>query len=338
MFSFDQILDEISKKTGNSKDELRKMVDEKQDELSGLVSPEGAAYIVGKELGVTLLKETKRDLKISSVISGMRSVDLTGRVMQIFEPRDFERNGKRGSVSNLLIGDGTATIRFSLWNDDTGLIKDLGIKEGDVIRVKGGFVKEDKRGNLELRLGNTGKIERLDEKDADIPKEMEVIQDEQAVRKKSIYDFREGDFNETRATVVQIYRRSPFYEVCPECNSRIERRDDGWYCREHGKMEPEYNMVISGVIDDGTGNIRSVFFREVAEQIIGEKSVNLKKMYLGNPLDMYDKVNVIGKEFIFTGRVKMNSFTERLEFVVNEVREPDVKKEISKMAEEMVTI
>lgn len=335
MFSFDQILDEISKKTDNSKDELRKMVEEKQDELSGLVSPEGAAYIVGKELGVTLLKETKRDLKISSVIPGMRSVDLTVRILQIFEPRDFEKNGKKGSVSNILIGDGTATIRFSLWNDDIGLIRDLGISEGDIIKVSGGFVKEDNRGNLELRLGKTGKIEKLDEKDADIPKDMNVTQAEQSVRKKDIYDFNEGDLNETRATIVQIYKRSPFYEVCPECNSRIERRDDGWYCREHGKVEPKYNIVISGVIDDGTGNIRSVFFREVAEQVIGERSEKLKDLYLGNPVEMYDKVDVVGKEFIFTGRVKMNSFTERLEFVVDEVREADVKKEASNLLEKM---
>ena len=56
MYSLKDIIQEISKSSGSSESEVKKKIEEKQLELSGLVSAEGAAYIVGKELGVNLLK------------------------------------------------------------------------------------------------------------------------------------------------------------------------------------------------------------------------------------------------------------------------------------------
>ncbi|MBN2043250.1 MAG: DUF2240 family protein [Candidatus Aenigmarchaeota archaeon] len=329
MLSIDKIIEEISKKSGQPEQEIKKMIEEKQDELSGLVSPEGAAYIVGNELGVSLLKETARKLKVKNIVSGMRSVDVAGRVVQIFDKRDFEKNGKRGSVKNVIIGDETGTIRFSLWNDDIQVFDGMNINEGDVIEISNGFVREDNRGNCELRLTKTGKVEKLEDIKIEVPESAEIKQDFEKVKNKSVYDFREGEYNQTRASLIQLFKRNPFFEICPQCEGRLEKKADNWTCKDHGAVEPKYRMVLSGIIDDGSGNIRAVFFGDVAERLLGKGAEELKKKFSEDVLSMYENINVVGKEFLMTGRVKFSQFSEKLEFVVNEVGEVDVKKEMN---------
>jgi len=127
MLSLENIVKEISKGSGISEGDVKKKIEEKQIELSGLVSPEGAAYIVGKELGVNLLKKTaKRRLKIKNILPGMRSIDVTGKILGISDKRDFEKSGKSGSVVNLMLADETGVVRVSLWNDEIGLLEKLG--------------------------------------------------------------------------------------------------------------------------------------------------------------------------------------------------------------------
>ena len=331
MLSLDEIIKEIVGNSDSSEADVKKMIEEKQDELSGLVSPEGAAYIVAKELGVNLLKETARDLKIKNIVSGMRSVDVNGKIMRDFETRTFTKNGKEGRVKNLIIADDTGSIRISLWDQDIDKYGQEGFKENDSIKITGGFVIEDNRGNLEMRLGKKGVFEKSD-------KEVEVKEIDFSERQqiKRIIDFREGDLVTTRAALVQIFPKKPFFEVCPECDGRVEK-GDVWSCKEHGEIkEPKYQMVLSGFIDDGSGNIRAVFFRELAEKVISRSADEVVKAFLqkGNLTEFFDDLDVLGKEFVMTGRVKRNSFTENLEFVVNDVNEMNVRQEIDRKLNE----
>lgn len=160
--SVDDVVGKICEHTdGMEEDKVRKMIEEKVIELSGLVSREGAAYIVARELGLSLLKESKRQLKIKNLMSGLRSVDIVARVMKSYEPREFQKNGKTGRVANLLLGDETGTVRLSLWNDEVDLIEKDNIKEGDVVSISGGYVKMDNRDMPELRLGR-GNMDKTD--------------------------------------------------------------------------------------------------------------------------------------------------------------------------------
>src|SRR3990167_4322146 len=74
---------------------------------------------------------------------------------------------------------------------------------------------------------------------------------------------------EIRAALVQVFDTNPFYEICPECGTRVKEIQNSFSCEEHGEVEPSYIIIVSGVLDDGTGNMRAVFFRENAEKIIG---------------------------------------------------------------------
>ncbi|UCG95755.1 MAG: hypothetical protein JSV92_01755 [archaeon] len=330
MYSLKEIVQEIGKAAGLSEEEVNKKLEEKQTELSGLVSLEGAAYIVGKELGVNLLEATKKkQLKIKNIVSGMNSVDLVGRVVDVSEKRDFEKGGRKGSVLNMVLGDETGTIRLSLWDKEIDIVNTLGISENDVLGVTNGYVKEDNRGNNELRLGKFGKIEKIEGKDIEVPKGEDIQKGFETVKIKDISDLKEGEHSEVRASLVQLFRRNPFFEVCPECEVRIEKSGDAWTCKDHGNVEPKYQLVISGVIDDGSGNMRVVFFRDLAERVLDKKTEDLKNLASkqADPLSLYEDLDVLGREFIIRGRVKRNQFTERMELVANEVESMDVGKE-----------
>ena len=62
---------------------LEKRIKEKHAEFSGLVSMQGAAHLVARDLGVNILVK-KRKFKISDMKDGMKNVDLIGRIISIF--------------------------------------------------------------------------------------------------------------------------------------------------------------------------------------------------------------------------------------------------------------
>ncbi len=330
-----KIIEATCKHSGKTEAEVRKLIEEKQDELSGLVSEEGAAYIIARELGVNLLKAAKRQLKVKNLISGLRSVEIVGRIVRIFEPREWEKEGKSGVVQNLILGDETGMVRLSLWNEETDLVKIGEIKDDDTIRITGGYVKTDNRGNPELRIGK-GKLEKVEE-EVTLPDTKEIKRDFGTAHRKSLADLKEGDFAEVRACLVQVFRRNPVYEVCPTCGVRATEDKGKWTCKEHGEVNPEYRMVIAGVVDDGFGNIRVVFFGEIAEKLLGKNAAELGKLIQdGNePMAIYEDFPALGREFVIKGRVKKNDLTESLEFVANDIEDIDIKKEAGDLIKEL---
>ena len=77
-----------------------------------------------------------------------------------------------------------------------------------------------------------------------------------------------GDENvELLGTVVSVFDPN-FFEVCPECKKRAKAGDNGYVCQTHGNVDPEYSYVMNAVIDDGTDSIRSVLFRENANEFL----------------------------------------------------------------------
>ena len=81
MLSTEELVKEISGKSEKGEDEVKKLIRDKQVELSGLVSEEGAAYIVGRELGVEMIRDTRRELKIKNILPDMRSVSIIAKVV-----------------------------------------------------------------------------------------------------------------------------------------------------------------------------------------------------------------------------------------------------------------
>ena len=94
-------------------------------------------------------------------------------------------------------------------------------------------------------------------------------------------------------------------------------------CDECGVVEPSGNLLTSIVLEDDTGNIRAVAFKENAEKIIGfdvDEAMNL----IGESQDEKAPLTkardtIVGKKISLIGKVNYNDFSDQLEFIVNEV-------------------
>ena len=134
--------------------------------------------------------------------------------------------------------------------------------------------------------------------------------------------------------MVNIFNTNPIFRVCPECKRKLEQTKKGYKCEEHGIVEPDMNMVISGIIDDGTGSLRTVFFREQAQNISNVDPSVLVSMEQDEAVNLI-KENVLGNEVVLRGRIQRNKIFDTLELVVNDVKEFDVLEESKRLINEI---
>ena len=317
-----ELVKKISSESGLDEKEIMRLIEEKRDELSGLISEEGAAYIVAKELDVSIIKQERLD--IAHIIPGMQNVDVIGKITKMSPIREFSTEKAKGRVTNVTIADSTGSVRISLWNEEINNLE--GLEINDVVHVKG-YVKEDNLGNPEIRLGRYGVIAKSDEEITTIK------QTHRATDRNSIADLMEGGYREIRAPLLQVFESNVFYEICLQCRKRVKlNENDDFTCEEHGVIEPDYGLILSGIADDSTGSIRIVFFNENAEKLLDMTAKEAKKLFdRKKKLEAIISLVPLGKEFVFEGRARRNQLFDRLEFIVSDVKPVDTKKEIEMM-------
>ncbi len=324
-----EVVEKIMKETGMGREEVMKKIKEKKEELSNLISDEGAAYILAKEYGIDLIKKREYKLKIKNVISGMRNIHIAGRIVRIDPVKEFKTEKGEGKLRSFYIGDETGIIRVVLWNEEVDKIKNF--KEGDVVEIKGYVVES--LGQPEIRIGDFGEMKPSQEElpsVEEIKTKFPLSRPTRVYEDKEIKDLKEGSSARIRASLVQVFYSSPFFFTCPVCGKSLK---SGEVCDEHGQSQT--NLVVSGVLDDGTGNIRAVIFRENAEKLLGIKTEDALKEANVNGYEKVLNRIPLGKDFIFKGYVRKNKIFDRLEFIVNEIEDVDVKKEIEKILSEI---
>ncbi|MEM5829246.1 MAG: OB-fold nucleic acid binding domain-containing protein [Candidatus Aenigmatarchaeota archaeon] len=330
--SLEELLLEMEKSSGLSREELMKKIKEKREEFSDLLTEEGAAYLVANELGLDLVEKRRRELEIKNIVPGMKSVSFVGRVFNITPIINFERqDGSSGKVVNIFVGDDTGFVRIPLWNDQAKLVEEGELKLGDSVQVTNGLAKEGIYG-IEVSIGRYGFINKI---------ECESLPSLEYLRKKhlqqtdrvAIKDLRPGKA-EIVATVVHIFKGKFFFDVCPECENTLVKKDQKLLCPQHGEVSPSKALLITTIVDDGTGNIRAVFFRDQAEKVLQVSAKELEEM---DEEKRYEVIKqwLLGRELQLTGRVKKNIAFNRIEFIVSEAKDLNVIEESKRLAGEI---
>lgn len=329
----EEILKEIIEKTGISKEELLNRIREKQRELK-IISFEGAAYLVARDLGLELPEYKPRQLEMKNIVSGMRNVNVKGKIFMISPIVEFERNGKKGRVVNIFISDGTDYVKVPLWNDQVSIVEDGKLQVGDTVQIISGIARENQFGEKEIVLRSLSRLS-LAEEELDISVEelkgKFLFTKPRRVEIKSIKG--QGNF-EVVAKIVHLFRGNYVFAVCPFCGLSLKEVEGKTVCDEHGEVSADYQLVIPCIIDDGTGNMRAVFFREIAEKLCQLKPNELSAIEVERRYDMLAQ-RLLGRELLLSGRVKKNKIFGTLEMVVRDFEEIDYSKEISKLLEEL---
>lgn len=241
-----EIVKKISAESGLEEKHIDEMIKKKQKELGGLITPEGAAHIVASDVGINLFESISgkaAELKVENIIPGMERVDIVGRVRRAYPPREFnKKDGSKGKVCSLVIGDDTGEIKVVFWGREIELIETGKIGEGDILRIKSGYTKGNINGEAEVHIG--GKT-RVIVNPSDVASAMPLHED----ANKKISELKEGMMR-----VDVVCRILNIYEV-----------------REFEREDKTKGKVVNLAIGDETGRARLVLWDEDVALVEEEK-------------------------------------------------------------------
>lgn len=290
MGNYEQLLERVAKSSGLELEEIERRVEAKRAKLSGLISKEGAAQIVAAELGVVFDNER---LKVSELVQGMKRANIVGKIIRMFDIRDFNKNGREGRVASFVLADDSGNTRVALWDTNhIDLIEKGKIKQGDVVEISNGNIR-----NGEIHLTSFSDIKKSNEK-------MDAVIEERSYHEVMIRDCAVGQTVKLRANILQIFEPKYF--------------DD--------KNSGEKKALVNVVLDDGSETLRGVLFGADIEKLGFQKDevFDLEKFE-------QKKTQILGEEKNFLGNVRMNQFFNRAELIMSGVEEIDVSKLIKEL-------
>lgn len=329
-----QIIKEIQTKTGKSADEIEKLIEDKELEFSGMVSRTGAAYIVGRELGVNLVKPAANVLKIRNIVPELSRVNFFGKIIQISQVREFETERGKGKVINLVLADETGTIRLPLWNEAVELVgKEEGLNAGDVVEITNAYTRRDNFGRADLQLGKYGSIKKNNDVKMDVASE--VPAQSEGYKDMTLDNITENTFVNVRATLLQLFERKMIYRTCPVCKEKLE----GMLCAKHKDAKPEKLLVVSAMIDDGYASVNAAFFREAAENLLQKSTGEIEEAILVNgERAIWNSLKIVGKTYNIQALVRRNDVMNRLELAVHKVKGINVSSECTALLSELKAV
>jgi replication factor A1 len=173
--ALDEIVNKIVEEKGLSRKQVSDLIENKKGSLSWMISDEGAAEIVAKELGVETSQATYDEdltLVIADLVAGMSNVVITGRISGVKPAKEFvDKSGGKGVVANLTIADRSGEMKVVLWGEAAKPVQNNNIEAGDIVRIHNGYIREDLVGRTELHVGRRGYLELnpTDIKEQDLP-------------------------------------------------------------------------------------------------------------------------------------------------------------------------
>lgn len=323
----ERLLQTLIEKTGKSQEELQKLIAEKINELSGLISEEGAIYILANEMGVRIeIEKPKRELpltKIADIKEPKTPVSFTCKIIRIYDRVTFtSKTGTEGSVRSILVGDETGIIRIVFWNDKTQILDNL--HEGDILNVINAYTRE----NL-----NTERIEVHYGQYSDIdvnPKGIEITLKEYSPQindftEKKISETEEGERNIKIKGIITDFDIPRFYLGCPDCFKKVFQDEGTHKCAEHSVVEPMRVPIVNLIIDDSTASIPVVGFRDRAEQLTGINSQEL--ISLSEDIEKYRNFSkkIIGSQAEIIGNIGQSNLTGEKQLLANQIIERILK-------------
>jgi len=268
-----------------------------------------------EKLKLAPLQAGGTELKVSEIQESSSNVNLKARVMQVYAPREYSK----GVMASLIVGDESGSIRVVLWDERASLAET--VARGDAVSITNGYARSNLSEEPELHVGKYGSIEKAG---GDAVPSLNDIEGK-IVSEKNIDSLEpSGEHVRLSAKIVDLDTDRPLvYMTCPACGKRVQNLGGAWFCEACGDVDAQSNLVVSVVLEDDSGNIRAIAFKENAEKLIGSStgtaltSVEETQSEATPLLEARDKL--VGKSVSVVGTVKYNEFSDQLEFIVDDV-------------------
>lgn len=318
----DAVIRKIIEQTDKDETAVKELIQEKLKQLSGLISEEGAAHIVANDLGVQLYK-TEGTLKIKELSTAAKTTNTAGKVVAKYEIREFDKNGRKGKVANMMIGDETGRIRVVMWNNQTDLFEK--INEGDIIKINNPYIK-DNNGKLEVHLNDNSKVD-INPAGLSIEVPEGMAETERPQRElKYLREIQGNEENvEVLGTILNVFDLR-FFAVDPDTNKRVTDEDVA-----AGKPHT-MNYVTTVVLDDGTAQMRVTCWKNQTQHLFGLSNEEILKWKDDPNLAAQAKHDLLGEIIKIIGRAKKNEQFERIELTASLViKDVDPEKELARL-------
>jgi len=250
--------------------------------------------------------------KIKELAEGDRDVSIFGRVLSMGEPTQFTKSdGSAGIVRSMEIADDTGVIRASLWDDQAN----TSFKEGEAVKIDNPRVNM-RNDRVELSVGRTTMITKPAEDETSVPSLDEI--EGKLYPSKNIGDIEEGNQSiKVTGEVVDIRGNKILFEMCPNCNKRVNWAEDGYICDICGEKieKPNMLMIISLMLEDDTGTISITFFRKAAEEILGMTTTEAEEIIAttGDEGSLEEKVgDLVGRQITVIADASFDEYNEEV--------------------------
>lgn len=333
----EKLFDMLIEKSGKTKEELDSLLAEKVNELSGLVSEEGAMYIIANELGVRLdherPKKQAENTKISDITEPKTPTSLLCKVLRKYDKVTFSSNsGGEGAVQSILVGDDTGIIRIVFWNDKTEILEN--VQDNDILAITNAYTRENNHTKrIEIHFGPYSDIEVNPEGES-----IEVVEYKPSIefKEKKISELEENDKNVKIKATITDFDIPRFYLACPECFKKVFQDEEVYKCAEHGDVEATKVPIVNVMVDDGTGALNVVAFRDRAEKLTGLNSEEI--INLTEDVDKYKKFkdSIIESTAEIAGNSSINNMTDEMQLIINlilGIESTTVEKEAKDLSE-----
>ena len=254
-----------------------------------------------------------RTKHVDELEEGDQNIRLLGRILNVYDPNQFQRSdGTQGIVRTVEIADGTGTVRASFWDEKAN----LPMNAGETIKIENPRVNYRDE-NIEISISRNTVVTKPKEDETGKLPSLDEIQD-MIYKNRKIEDVEEEDRNiKVTGQIVEAYGNKILYEMCPNCNKRVNFSENAYICDICGEEidEPNYLMIISCVMEDETGTMRATFFRKAAEEFIGMTTDEVRDVIAktGDEGSLEDKVaDMVGQEITIIADASYDEYNEEI--------------------------
>ncbi|MCJ7651166.1 MAG: OB-fold nucleic acid binding domain-containing protein, partial [Candidatus Lokiarchaeota archaeon] len=282
-------------------------------------------------------QEEKIKPKITKTIKDLENLEnnasFKGVITSIRDLRKVTlKSGEDVSVIDFEVSDNTGSIRITAWRD---IAEELAEKLTNETTVLVSNVKLRYNEIFDRKEGNFNKFSEIEKIKEDIAftKKTSSGSSKTTTRfsETKIESIDSVGFFEIKGSIIKeidLSKKDLFiYDACPTCF----KKDSNCTCEK--KEEPEKRMILKVVLDDESGTIKTSFFGQQAEELIGKKASEIA--------DMEDLSRVLkdleGRSLIVRGKASLNNFNEmnNYELKVSEFQFTDPTTELNYLMEEL---
>ena len=190
------------------------------------------------------------DRDLLALEPGDRGRDVEVRVVEC-ESRTIDGRDGETDILSGVVADDTARLPFTDWDPRDA------VAEGADLRLEDVYVREF-RGAPSVNLSEFTTVAEPTEpvSVADSAPEMSV---REAVAAGGMFDV------ELVGTVLEVRDGSGLIERCPECG-RVVQNDQ---CRSHGRVDPEDDLRVKAILDDGTDTCTAILGTDITAEVYG---------------------------------------------------------------------